>query len=160
MGCHKVDPVLKKSVRGLCTKPYPNHPHGCPNWNQRDACPPKAPLLGDVIDLTEPVWMICNAFDFGSHTKRMRSRHPEWAVRQVECCLYWQGTARKQLRSKVADFLGAQPKGSNLLVLNCPEACGVDITATMASVGIDMEWPPEAIAYQVALIGTQKDKTS
>ena len=150
---HKVKPVLKKSVRGLCVRPYTNHPRGCPNYNKRGNCPPKARLLGDIIDLSKPVWLIFNAFDFGSHTKKMRARHPEWTDRQVECCLYWQNTARKQLRDKIADFLAARSKGSHLIVLDCPEACGVDITATMESIGVKMEWPPVTVAYQVALVG-------
>jgi len=32
----------------------------------------------------------------------------------------------------------------------------VDVTATMASLGIKLEWPPVKVAYQVALVGTPK----
>jgi predicted metal-binding protein len=157
-----VIPVLDKSVRSLCVKPYPNHPKGCPNWNKKEGCPPKAKLLGDIFDLAKSVYLVYNRFDFGSHVERMRERHPEWSQRQVECCLYWQGTARKQLRAQVEEFLveayNTQPLHvfSQLHQLHCPEACGVDITATMKSIGIDMEWPPKTVTYQVALVGFAK----
>ena len=144
-------PVLAIRMRRLCRRPYPGHPRGCPNWNKRPTCPPQAPLLPSVLDLSQLVWCIYNAFDLAAHVKRMRARHPAWSDRQVRCCLYWQGTARAQLRKKIAAFLEKHP---GCEVLHCPEACGVDVTATMASIGIELEWPPESVAYQVALVGT------
>jgi hypothetical protein len=41
-----------------------------------------------------------------------------------------------------------------LIAVTCPEACGVDVTATMASIGVALEWPPVSTAYQVALVGS------
>ena len=146
-----VRPVLNAKVRGLCRKPYPGHPRGCPNWNSRATCPPGAPLLSRLLDLSQPVYCAYNAFDLAAHVARMKVRHPEWSKRQLHCCLYWQGTARKQLRIRVDQFLERQPE---LIVLYCPEACGVDVTATMESLGISLEWPPARTTYQVALIGT------
>jgi len=133
--------------------PYPGHPKGCPNWNRRATCPPQAPLLTDLLDLARPVYCVFNRFDLGAHVDRMRRRHPDWSGRQLRCCLYWQGTARKQLRQKVSSLLVREP---SLLPVYVPEACGVDVTATMASLGIKLEWPPVKVAYQVALVGTPK----
>lgn len=149
-----VKPVLRFDVRKLCVKPYPNHPRGCPNWNKRGNCPPRAPLLGDILDLTRTVWAVYNVFDFGAHTSRMRKAHLDWTDRQVECCLYWQGTARKQLDYEIGLWRCAENKYDNsFTILKCPEACGVDVTATMASIGYSLEWPPKTVTYQVALIG-------
>lgn len=154
-GVKKVDavvsPVLVPGVRNLCRKPYPGHPRGCPNWGKRDTCPPKAPLLGKLLDLTKPVCCIYNAFDLRGHVARMRKKHPDWSGRKLRCCLYWQGTARAALRKKIEVFLGEHP---GLIAVTCPEACGVDVTATMASLGITLEWPPVSVAYQVALVGS------
>jgi len=33
---------------------------------------------------------------------------------------------------------------------------GVDVTATMRSAGVELEWPPRKIAYQVYLVGVPK----
>ena len=34
-----------------------------------------------------------------------------------------------------------------------PEAGGVDVTATMKKIGVNLEWPPEHMVYLVALVG-------
>jgi len=34
-----------------------------------------------------------------------------------------------------------------------PEAYGVNVTATMAAVGIKLQWPPRDKTYQIALAG-------
>jgi len=77
----------------------------------------------------------------------MRNRHPEWSERQIECCLYWQGTARKQLREKIKIFSIEKPEYK---ILTCPEACGVNVTATVKKLGIVLEWSPKKWVYQVA----------
>ena len=117
----KVVPVVRASVRALCRRPYPGHPKGCPNWNRRATCPPKAPLLARILDLESPVYCIANAFDLAGHVARMRARHPGWSYRQLACCLYWQGTARKRLREKVDAFLADRPDS---IALYWPEANG------------------------------------
>jgi len=146
-----VQPVLDPKVRSLCARPYEGHAKGCPNLGQRDTCPPRAQLLPELLDLTQPVFAVWNAFPFGDHVEAMRGAHPDWSERQLRCCLYWQGTARSVLRDEVEAFLREHP---GLHVLTCPEACGVDVTETMRSVGVELQWPPLTLAYHVALAGT------
>jgi hypothetical protein len=46
-------------------------------------------------------------------------------------------------------------RGKRLAVLYCPEAMGINVTATMQKLGITL---PKTVTYQVALAGTrQKD---
>ncbi len=151
----QVAPAIGTNVHRLCRRPYPGHPRGCPNWGKRPTCPPKAPLLRHLLDLRKPVYCIWNAFDLGSHVARMKRKHADWSDRRLRCCLYWQGTARAALRRKLEAFLADHP---GLIAVTCPEACGVDVTATMASLGIPLEWPPVSVAYQVALLGAPKQK--
>jgi hypothetical protein len=90
----------------------------------------------------------------------MRRKHPEWSWRQLSCCLYWQGGARKRLREEVEKLLrrlGAPDE--RVVVVRCPEACGVNVTETMRRAGVDLEWPPVIIAYQVALVGYSPKRT-
>lgn len=151
-----VTPVIDESVRELCRCPYPNHPKGCPNYGRHASCPPKAPLLGNVIHLDKPVWVIWSDFDLTEHRKRMRAKHPNWSKRQLDCCLYWQGTTDKHLRHDVANFCTEQilfRLGKRFEVLYRPEAMGVNVTATLKQAGIDLEWPPENIVRKVALVG-------
>ena len=140
-------------VRGLCNCPYTNHPKGCPNYDKRNTCPPKCPKVETTIDVNKPIYAIWNKFEFGKHCLKMRESHPEWSPRQTECCLYWQGTARKHLRQTIKKFTLSFP---NMCVFQTPEAMGVNVTATMKDLGIDLEWPPKIYTYQIAIAGIVK----
>ena len=62
--------------------------------------------------------------------------------------------SKKKLKEKIVDFLKSCPQ--DYTVTTCPEAMGVDITSTMKSIGIELEWPPENFTYQIALSGKKK----
>ena len=154
----QVNPVIDKSVIALCRKPYHGHPKGCPNWDKNDRCPTKVGLIESIFDLSLPIFAIYNKFDFRAHKDRLRKKRESegkspFTQRQLECCLYWQGTARKQLKAKIADFKKAH---GNLVILDTPEATGVNVTETMRAIGIELEWPPINYTYQVVLAGHQR----
>jgi predicted metal-binding protein len=151
----QVNPVIDYSVRELCTKPYPDHEAGCPNYGKKKGCPPEAPMYDEVYNIEKPVFVIANQFDFKGHVEKMRQKHPEWSKRQLECCLYWQNTARAQLTEGVNEFLKTHPEYLNGVEL-CPEAMGVNITETMAKAGIQLEWPPVNKVFKVALVGIRR----
>ena len=150
-----VTPVIDPKVRALCVAPYPNHKKGCPNFGKKAGCPPQAPMLGDAIDLSKPVYLIYHKYNFKGHVERMRAAHPDWSQRQLECCLYWQGTARKGLKAAIADF-NFEHFGQFFFINSCPEAMGLNVTATMKSIGVELEWPPVNFTHHVALAGTAK----
>ncbi len=152
MPWQQVEPVIDPRVRELCTRPYPGHPRGCPNHGKRATCPPQAKGIDQVLDLAGPVWAVWNCFDLAAHVARLRAKHPDWSWRQLTCCLYWQGGARKCLATEVRAFKTGSTM-QDLVAVNCPEACGVNVTATMALAGVALEWPPRTITYQVALVG-------
>jgi len=83
----------------------------------------------------------------------MRATHPDWSKRQLRCVLYWQGTARAELKRRIEAALHAMP---GTRAETSPEAMGVNVTATLAAEGIKLEWPPVRIARQVALIAYPK----
>lgn len=149
----QVKPVIDYSVRALCTTPYPLHPKGCPNVGKCDRCPPAAPLFDKAFDLELPIFAVINEFDLAGHVERMRQKNTTWSDRQLRCVLYWQGTARKQLNAKIEAALAAAP---GYEATWCPEGMGVNVTETLASVGIVLEWPPERIVCQVALLAVKK----
>lgn len=156
MGAYiKVVPVIDYSVRNFCTRPYPGHPRGCPNYGKRSACPPQAPYFEQVFDLNKPIYAICNVFHLRKHVELMRARHPNWTDRQLRCCLYWQPKARKQLAGEIERFKFHHP---SYKVVTVPEALGVNITETMKRLGVDLEWPPQEVAYQVALAGYPRER--
>ena len=137
----------------LCTKPYHGNLKGCPNWAKKEGCPPNCNLIQNAIDLSKDVWIIYNSFNIGKFAARMKDKHPNWTEKQMYCCRYWQPTARKQLREKIVTFKHVFP---DLKIVTNPEAQGVDITATMAEIGIILDWPPRKTSYQVVLAGIKK----
>lgn len=148
--------MVDRAMRGLCSRRYPNHPRGCPNFNKKAGCPPSAPMVGDVIDLDQDVYAIWNVFPIGEHMARMKQKHPNWTERQLANCLYWQPKARKQLRGVIWEFLRSAENPLQWKIIGCPEAQGVNLTETMASIGIELEWPPRAVSYQIVLAGMRK----
>ena len=151
---NEVIPVIDRKVRGLCKKPYHNHPKGCPNFGIKEGCPPNIRLFDEEYDMNKPVYVIFNTFDLASQVNKMKAAHPEWSDRQLKCSRYWQGTTRKLLRQKIALFKNDHPDYN---VTTCPEAMGVNVTETMKKIGIKLEWPPVSTTYQVALAGIKKN---
>ncbi|HDY88817.1 MAG TPA: hypothetical protein ENH82_11990, partial [bacterium] len=150
-GIIEVTPVIIRPVHSLCVKPYPNHKKGCPNYGKKKGCPPDVPMFDSFYDTSKPTYAIYNKFDFKGHVDRMREKHPDWSRRQLECCLYWQGTARKKLKERINEFIFLADE--RYVVNTTPEAMGVNVTETMKRVGVELEWPPVNIAYQVAMAG-------
>ncbi len=170
----QVQPVIDYTVRKLCCSPYPRHDKGrnigCPNFNHKEGCPPKAPLFDKVFNLNEPVYAILNKFDLDAHVQKMKAGHPNWSDAQLRSCLLWQGRARKQLAKQVSEFILTHPQYDvsmsyyrgiekelgplyGKIITASPEAMGVNVTKTLADAGIILEWPPIKVAYQVALAG-------
>ena len=144
-----INVVVDPAVRKLCTSAYPGHPRGCPNFGEKEGCPPQALMIDKLFDLSKRVWAFWVDFDLSAHRKKMRKKHPTWSRRQLNCCLYWQGTVNKKLRETVGQRLLATNR-----VIYCPEACGVNVTATMETIGVILEWPPVNIVRKIALVGT------
>lgn len=147
-----VKPIIDLSVRDLCKRQYPLHPRGCPNYDRKKGCPPTSLTISKLLDLNKKCYVIWNMFDFYKHCQRMKSLHPKWKKRQVECCLYWQGRARNQLQLECLKFRQTHP---NQFILNVPESHGINVTATMLKLGIELEWPPINFTYQVAIAGKE-----
>ena len=154
MSYMRVEPVFDASVRKLCTRPYARHPRGCPNFAKCSRCPPKVGLLTDVYDLSRGSWVIWTEFDLGAHVQKMREKHPNWSAAQLECCLYWQGIARKKLALEIGKFRVLYPACT---VTTTPEAMGLNVTETMSRCGIVLEWPPVNTTVLVAFAAVDKN---
>ena len=148
----KVKPVYQPEVTELCYRPYEDHPHGCPNFNKKPGCPPKAVPIFQTLDPARSIWAVWNVFDLAGHVERLRAKHPDWSLRQLRCCLYWQRGARRDLALQCLELLAET--GEALVIRACPEAQGVNVTETMKQIGIVLEWPPQTVTYQVALMGS------
>jgi len=152
-----VTPIIDLHVRLYCRLPYPGHPRGCPNFARRAICPPQAPRFEKLIDMTKPIYCIYYKFDLRAHVQRLLAKHPDWSERKLRCCLYWQNTARKQLKLKCESFLLDHP---DYIILTCPEGNGVDVDATIKQIGIELQWPAVDCAYKIALAGVPRESDS
>jgi len=151
-----ITPVIVPSVKGLCTKPYSGHKNGCPNYAKKAGCPPSPLVLSDVIDIRKTVFAIYNRYPLSVHVQKMRDKFPSWSERQLYCCLYWQPTARRQLKAEIEKFLSE--KWPQTVIVKCPEALGLNVTETMRQPLLELgqptlEWPPVNYAYQIVLAG-------
>ena len=140
--------IIDKQAREWCKLPYPDHPHGCPNYGKKKDCPPQAPFIESFISLSKPHFFVCQRFDLGSWSKQMKEKHPEWSDRQARCCLYWQGHVRKLLRESVKKNL--RP---GMIYTLCHEAMGVNVIKTAKRCGLSISVRPKDIVYKIALMG-------
>ena len=142
--------VINPKTREWCKLPYPGHTKGCPNYGKKDDCPPKAPMVDEVFDLSKPHWLIVEEFNLGEFAEKMKEKHPHWSDKQSRCLLYWQGSVRKKLRLALEEF---QEKMPDTIYTLLPEAMGVNVFLTAKKVGIKIDKNPMGTVYKIALVG-------
>lgn len=141
---------INMKAREWCKLPYPDHPKGCPNYGQRDTCPPQAPLVQNFVDLNRPLYLIVVEFNLMSHITKMLQIHRGWSDRQARCVLYWQNGVNKELENKCNLFRWSHP---SMITTRCPEAMGVNVISTALIVGIPINVKPKNKVYKIALGG-------
>ena len=130
-----------------CTLPYPNHPRGCPNFQKGCTSRPHF----NTYEGYEWVALVVK-FDLKDHAERMKKKHPNWTERQCRNLLYWQPAVRKALKIKSEEL--AYPLLGDV-ILDIPEANGVNVFDTMAKHGLIIERNPD-IVHKVVLVGMQR----
>lgn len=134
--------LLQQHPPRLCRQAYPGHPKGCPKTRR---CATIALPLHEISN--PPYVAVWEDFDLATHAARMLAKHPHWTDRQCRNSLYWQGAVRARVRRFCRSL------GTGWWWTICPEIHGVNVTATLASVGVHLEWPPIRWTRVVALIG-------
>jgi len=157
MNLRLLDVIIDERARDCtwCRLPYYNHPNGCPNLDKRDTCPTKAPKFEDILD--PPYYAVVETFDLLHHARLMKSNHAHWSDKQCRNVLYWQGRVRKNLRNKSQNmkcFL-EESFGVEFLILEIPEANGVNMFATMAKTGLMLKSNPDTV-HKIMIVGKKK----
>jgi len=86
---------------------------------------------------------------------KVKEKHPDWNWRQCYNPRYWQGTARK-----IHSVEESEARKTIEFLTNMPEAHGVDWTAMMHSIGIQLnwDWPPkhsiDNLTYRISIGGS------
>ena len=130
-----------------CKLPYPNHPKGCPNFPH---CPSNQPNFL-LLEYDYDWYAVIEEFDLASHAEEMKRKHPSWTERQCRNVLYWQNSVRKRLKEKTY----ANQK-QNDVVLEIPEASGVNVFATFSKVGIILQRQNPNYVLKTMFIGKPK----
>lgn len=145
----KDDLDINHKAREWCKMPYPDHDDGCPNYNKKKECPPKAPFIEDFICLDEDMWFVIVKFNLKKQEERLREKHPDWSTKRCRCCLYWQGSVKKELKNTIKKHFPSVTYVSTLV----PEAMGVNVLTSVKKIGYPIKRNPEDIVYKVALVG-------
>lgn len=143
--------VINRDAKNWCNLPYPDHKNGCPNYGEKDVCPPNAPDIEDFIDTDKQKWFVTGKFDIGEFEERMGERHPNWTKKKKRCNLYWQKSVKKKIRERVEEFKGS--KEGQFVSTELPEALGVQVFATARNLGIPLKKDPEKYIYKISMIG-------
>ena len=129
-----------------CLRPYEGHPHGCPQYLK---CRPWT--RPDFKVLRGCGWYaVVEEYDLEAHAARQREKHPGWTYKQLRNPRHWQKGVMKRLREKTYSL-------SNRLlgdvVLEIPEASGVNVLGTMALAGRPIQMKDPKMIQKVMLIG-------
>ena len=132
-----------------CLLPYKNHKNGCPNYGKRKTCPPFAKKFEELIE--PPYFLVLQEFDLDFQKKKMKEKHPNWTDNQCKNLLYWQKGLVKNLKEEANYY--ARILGQNYMVLEVPEANGVNVFKTCKNIGIKLCANPEKIVKKIMIIG-------
>ena len=122
-------------------------------YGARPSCPPEAPMIDQILDLSEATYLIAIKYNVKEHYDKLRLDHPNLSEAQIRIPYLWQGKADKLLKDAVGACKGKVP---NKLAVYRPEANGVNVVAMIARLGINLTFPTEEYAYRVAIMGTRK----
>jgi len=137
-------------VRDWCKLPYPYHREGCPMYGFLPICPPEAPMINEIAQ--DPFYLVIQGFDLEDQEKRMKRRHPEWSSKMCRNPRYWQRTLLKRLMLEAQEFLLRNPVPSPI-ILQRPEANGVNLFSTCRLHGIRLEVNPQKTVRKMVMIG-------
>lgn len=127
-----------------CKLPYPGHKRGCPNFPK---CPSRFEDFNNLQERWDHWFAVIEEFDLKTHAGKMKLIHPEWTERQCRNLLYWQPSVKYRLRNKAYAYWGG-----DCTVLEIPEACGINVFATLSKVGVIIDRNP-IIVRKVMFIG-------
>jgi hypothetical protein len=142
--------VIQERAREWCKMAYPDHPNGCPNYGHSEQCPPKVRMVDQVYDLSKKHYFCVVVFDMAAHVQAMAEKHPDWSMRQKRCCLYWQNTVRRSLRTICHDKVMVLPGAYSFTLI--PEAMGVNVFRTAYRHGLIIRKSAFPLVHKVGLV--------
>jgi hypothetical protein len=131
-----------------CRLPYPGHPDGCPKYPE---CIKVRPHIDEYEDYE---WYgVVRKYALNAHAEEMKELHSDWSESQCRNDQEWQDKILSELK-KEADVFADEIAGD--VVLERPEGHGVDMWATMAGNGINLETNDPDVIHKIVLVGKRK----
>jgi len=146
-----------EKTRLWCQLPYPNHPKGCPNYNNKVSCPPKVRYKPNILKNYSSFYLIYAIFNLKKQKERMLTKHSDWSQKKAGCLLYWQNSVKKTLKDLINEIYsknknkimrlfscgsGFSSIGFNQGVVYSMEAIGINVLNTLKNNNIDFEVKP------------------
>lgn len=140
-----------------CAKPSRDYPKGCPNFPK---CPQRYINFKKIDEGFGPFkWFaVIEEFDITGWEASQREKHKgeNWSRKQLRNPRHWQKGVMKRLREKALNNVNFLMRD---VLLEIPEAHGVDVVRTMAKVGVTFEWGLQAKTIRkVMLIGKKEEE--
>jgi hypothetical protein len=141
-------------VKDFCSRPYPNHPNGCPNIEKCRKL--KHPSIKELLSHYHNFYLFYTEFDFDAYKRERNALNPDFfnTRERLECVLYWQRPV-KRLIEKRLDILWAinankfyvLGSGSGLELtfqksVPSMENCCINVFSTMKLNNIEFELRP------------------
>lgn len=125
------------TVYSLCTQNYYLHKYGCPNFGEKEGCPPNVLHISQQYDL-DSINMLLLRFPFYSYISQKKEIHPDWSMRALCNQRHWQNHLKASL-NKYWD--NVEERYPDYKVIKNPEAQGVNVQETLKQLDIDLLWP-------------------
>jgi len=98
--------------------------------------------------------MVIEDFDISAWESKQRLKHPDWTIRQLRNSRHWQKGLVKKLRESTRYWFNELDAD---VMLDIPEACGVNLVKTMSDMGMPLEWGQTARTIRkIMLIGKER----
>lgn len=142
-------------VTAWCLCEYRNHPDGCPNYGDKDWCPPQAHEFPSGVDISnynvirghndemfllrlkpgmEPtMWLFIRRFDLKGWVKKLRDANPKMSDRQARIPYLYNDRVYRQIYADAESYRWTL--GKPTILLRRPEANGVNLFGTSRSNG-------------------------
>ena len=138
-----------------CAKKSSDYPKGCPNFPR---CPSECMDLKEIERRFGPRnWFaVIEEFNIAGWEDSQREKHKgeHWSRKQLRNPRHWQKGVMARLKAKAQSQMNYIMSD---LILQIPEAHGVDVVRTMAKVGVTFEWGLQAKTIRkVMLIGKRR----
>jgi hypothetical protein len=159
------DLIIDPNVRDYCLLPYPDHPHGCPNYGKSPLCPPQSVFhpLSHYEPFSSFHLAICQ-FNLETYCEERRRRFPKSTDKALRNPRLYQAHVKKIFHSTIDRFI--EVEGIDTYEIfgcgsghkNAPsmESVGLHPIRMMQNLGINVELRPNNRIHFAALICVKK----